>query len=417
MITKPKGTYDLYDTDERIYSYISNIVDDYMINYNYDKIRTPVFEASELFHRGVGETTDIVTKETYDFTDRGGRSITLRPEGTAGVVRSLIENKIYGNRNDAIKFYYNETMYRYERPQAGRYRELTQIGVEVFNSDDVMIDAEVISLGFNILKELGLDNVIVKLNTLGDLESRNNYTKALINYFEPHINDLCEDCQRRLKTNPLRILDCKVDSGSDIFKKAPIIKDYLNEESVNRFNKLKDYLGILDIDYEIDYNIVRGLDYYDHDVWEYFLEDNNLALGGGGRYNSLVKNLDGPEMPAVGFAYGVDRLISVIKDKFAGEQAQKNIDTYIMSINEEEKIQALKLSQLLRLNNISCEINSTNLSLKTQFKQADRLNSKFIIILNSEDLSKGLITIKDNSTKEEIKIDETEVVDYLLGNI
>ncbi len=417
MITKPKGTYDLYGTDERIYSYISNLIDDYMINYNYDKIRTPVFEASELFHRGVGETTDIVTKETYDFTDRGGRSITLRPEGTAGVVRSFIENKLYGNRSDAIKFYYNETMYRYERPQAGRYRELTQIGVEVFNSDDVMIDAEVISLGYNILKELGLNDAVVKLNTLGDAESRKNYTKALVDYFKPHVKELCEDCQRRLDTNPLRLLDCKVDSDTELFKNAPVISDYLTPSSIERFNKLKEYLNILDVDYEINYNIVRGLDYYDHDVWEYFLEDNNLALGGGGRYNTLIKSLDGPEMPAVGFAFGVDRLISVIKNKIGENEAEKTLDAFIMSVNEEERMFAIKISQTLRLNNISCEINSTNLGLKAQFKQADRLNSKFLVLLNSENLKKGIITIKDNKTKEEVKVDESEVVDYLLGNI
>ena len=416
MIVKPKGTYDLYGIDEKIYSYITNIVDDYMINYNYDKIRTPIFEDSELFHRGVGETSDIVTKETYDFQDRGGRSVTLRPEGTAGVVRSFIENKMYGNRNDAIKLYYNGTMYRYERPQAGRFRELTQIGLEAFNSDSVMIDAEVISIGYNILRELGLE-AVVKLNTLGDTESRLNYKKALVDYLKPHIDSLCEDCRNRLEKNPLRILDCKVDADNEVLKNAPKIQDYLNDESKKRFNDLKNALMGMGVEFIVDPKIVRGLDYYDHDVWEYELVDGSLALGAGGRYNGLVESLGGPSVPAVGFAFGADRLIALVKEKVKDQTLEKNIDVFIMSVNEEENIYALKISQDLRLNNISCEINSSNLSFKAQFKQADKLGAKQLIILNSEDLAKGLVNVKDNQTKEEKKVDESEIVDYISGII
>ncbi len=416
MIVKPKGTYDLYGVDEKIYSYITNIVDDYMINYNYDKIRTPIFEDSELFHRGVGETSDIVTKETYDFEDRSGRSVTLRPEGTAGVVRSFIENKMYGNRSDAIKLYYNGTMYRYERPQAGRFRELTQIGIEAFNSDSVMIDAEVISIGYNILRELGLE-AVVKLNTLGDTESRLNYKKALVEYLKPHIDSLCEDCRNRLEKNPLRILDCKVDADSEVLKNVPKIQDYLNDESKKRFTDLKNALMGMGVEFVVDPKIVRGLDYYDHDVWEYELVDGSLALGAGGRYNGLVESLGGPSVPAVGFAFGVDRLIALVKNKVKDQTLEKNIDVFIMSVNEEENIYALKISQELRLNNISCEINSANLSFKGQFKQADKLGAKQLIILNSEDLAKGLVNVKDNQTKEEKKVDESEIVDYISGII
>lgn len=416
MIIKPKGTYDMYGIDEKIYSYISNLVDDYMVNYNYDKIRTPIFEESELFHRGVGETSDIVTKETYDFMDRGGRSITLRPEGTAGVVRSFIENKMYGNRSDAIKLYYNGTMYRYERPQKGRFRELTQIGLEAFNSDSVMMDAEVISIGYNILSELGFD-VVVHLNTLGDLESRENYKEALKNYLKPHIHELCEDCQNRFEKNPLRIIDCKFDAESEILKNIPKMMDYLNEESLNRFNSLKNILTNMGVSYIVDDRIVRGLDYYDHCVWEYTLDEGSLALGGGGRYNHLVEILGGPSMPAVGFAFGADRLIAVLKDKINAEEAEKNIDCFVMSVNDEENIYAMKIAQELRLNNISCEVNLTNLSLKAQFKLADKLNAKQLIILNSEDLQKGLVNIKDNKTKEEVKIDEADICDYISGVI
>lgn len=417
MITKPKGTSDLFGVEEKLYSYISNVTDNYMLNYNYDKIRTPLFEASELFHRGIGEGTDVVTKETYDFKDRGDRSITLRPEGTAGVVRCLIENKLYGNRNDTIKYYYNGTMYRYERPQSGRSREFSQFGIEAFNSNDEMIDAEVISIGYNIFKELGIENVVVNINSLGDNESRNSYTKALVDYIKPHINDLCEDCQNRLTKNPLRILDCKVDKDSEIFKNIPKISDYLNEESKLKLEKIKKLLTNMGVLYVQNDKIVRGLDYYDHVVFEFINEDNNATLGAGGRYNHLVENLGGPSIPAVGFALGIDRLILELKNIVNLDSIKKEIDAYIMSVNEEEKFSSLKISQELRLNNIRTEINSNNLSMKSQFKEADRLNAKYLLILNSDDLKLGLINVKDNATKEEIKVDEREIVDYLLSNL
>lgn len=416
MIAKPKGTYDLMGVDAKIYTYISHEIEDMMVNYNYELIRTPIFEASELFHRSVGETTDIVTKETYDFKDRGDRSITLRPEGTAGVVRSLIENKIYGNRNDCIKLYYNGTMYRYERPQSGRNREFTQFGIEAFNSNDPMIDAEVISVGYYLLNNLGIE-ATVAINSLGDAESRKNYTDALVKYLKPHINDLCEDCQTRINTNPLRILDCKVDKDSEILKNVPKISDYLSKESKERFEKVKEYLNILDINYEVNENIVRGLDYYDENVWEYIADSDGVTLGGGGRYNHLVETLDGPSIPAVGFAMGMERVILNIKENIDIKNLDQAVDVYIMSVSEEEKMHALEIAQYLRLNNVATEINSANLSMKSQFKIADRLQAKFLIILNNEDLQKGLVNIKDNATKEEIKVDEAEVVDWILGNI
>ncbi len=416
MIAKPKGTYDLMGVDAKIYTYISHEIEDMMANFNYELIRTPIFEASELFHRSVGETTDIVTKETYDFKDRGDRSITLRPEGTAGVVRSLIENKLYGNRNDCIKLYYNGTMYRYERPQSGRNREFTQFGVEAFNSNDPMLDAEVISIGYYLLNNLGIE-ATVAINSLGDAESRKKYTEALVNYLKPHINDLCEDCQNRINTNPLRILDCKVDKDNEILKNVPKISDYLSEESKDRFEKLKGYLNVLDINYEVNESIVRGLDYYDENVWEYIADSDGVTLGGGGRYNHLVENLDGPSIPAVGFAMGIERIILNIKENIDVKNLGQAVDVYIMSVSEEEKMHALELAQYLRLNNVATEINSTNLSMKSQFKIADNLQAKFLIILNNEDLQKGLINIKDNATKEEIKVDESEVVDWILGNI
>lgn len=410
MITKPKGCYDVTGEVAKKYQRICEVVSAYAKIYNYKYIRTPLFESTELFKRGVGDTTDIVQKETYDFTDRGGRSFTLRPEGTAGVVRNFIEDKLYGNQSSVVKEFYIGTMYRYERPGLGRNREFTQFGVECLGSDDEMMDAEVISFSYNILKELGLD-VTVKINNLGSVEDRENYKKALVEYLTPHINDLCEDCQNRIKTNPLRILDCKVDDQSEILKNAPSILDYHSKESNDRFNKILTYLDYLDIDYEVDNTLVRGLDYYDYMVYELKLNDS-LALGGGGRYNHLVKNLEGPEVPAVGFACGIERIINEMND-----ESFNNIDVYVMCVNDEEKIKANIITQDLRLNNIICETNVMGKSLKSQFKEADNMNAKNLIILNSEDLSKGLITVKDNVTKEEVKVPEDEIIDYILGVI
>ena len=410
MITKPKGCYDVTGEVARKYQRICEVVSAYAKIYNYKYIRTPLFESTELFKRGVGDTTDIVQKETYDFTDRGGRSFTLRPEGTAGVVRNFIEDKLYGNQSSVVKEFYIGTMYRYERPGLGRNREFTQFGVECLGSDDEMMDAEVISFSYNILKELGLD-VTVKINNLGSVEDRENYKNALVEYLTPHINDLCEDCQNRIKTNPLRILDCKVDDQSEILKNAPSILDYHSKESNDRFNKILTYLDYLDIDYEVDNTLVRGLDYYDYMVYELKLNDS-LALGGGGRYNHLVKNLGGPEVPAVGFACGIERIINEMND-----ENFNNIDVYVMCVNDEEKIKANIITQDLRLNNIICETNVMGKSLKAQFKEADNMNAKNLIILNSEDLSKGLITVKDNVTKEEVKVPEDEIIDYILGVI
>ena len=410
MITKPKGCYDVTGEVARKYQRICEVVSAYAKIYNYKYIRTPLFESTELFKRGVGDTTDIVQKETYDFADRGGRSFTLRPEGTAGVVRNFIEDKLYGNQSSVVKEFYIGTMYRYERPGLGRNREFTQFGVECLGSDDEMMDAEVISFSYNILKELGLD-VTVKINNLGSVEDRENYKNALVEYVTPHINDLCEDCQNRIKTNPLRILDCKVDDQSEILKNAPSILDYHSKESNDRFNKILTYLDYLDIDYEVDNTLVRGLDYYDYMVYELKLNDS-LALGGGGRYNHLVKNLGGPEVPAVGFACGIERIINEMND-----ESFNNIDVYVMCVNDEEKIKANIITQDLRLNNIICETNIMGKSLKAQFKEADNMNAKNLIILNSEDLSKGLITVKDNVTKEEVKVPEDEIIDYILGVI
>lgn len=421
MIIKQKGTYDIIGEDAKYYNYITSVFKTVANYYNYEYIRTPIFEASELFHRSVGEASDIVTKETYDFVDRGERKITLRPEGTAGVVRSFIENKMYGDVNQPIKLYYEGTMYRYERPQAGRYRELSQFGVEVMGSDAPMMDAEVISLAYRTLEEMGIEDIVVKINSLGDKESRDNYREALVKYIEPHLDSLCDDCKKRFRTNPLRILDCKVDGDSEILRNAPKITDYLNEESKKRFDKVLELLRALDVDYEVDANIVRGLDYYNHVVFE-FVSDmpelgNANVLGAGGRYNNLVETLGGPATPAVGFACGIDRLMIILKELNKDREITNSLDVYVMAVSEEERMTALRLAQDIRWSEIKCEVDTLDRGLKAQFKQADRLGARLLVILNDEDLQKGLITVKDNLTKEEVKVDEGEILDYITSNI
>lgn len=417
MITKPKGTVDVMGRDAKIWKFVDEVIDHVMETYHYDFIRTPIFESTELFHRGIGDTTDIVSKETYDFVDRGDRKMTLRPEGTASVARCYIENKLYGNPDLPVKVYYNGTMYRYERPQSGRNRELTQYGIEVLGSDDPLVDAEVISLAITINTMLGLKGSKIHINSLGDKESRDNYRKALIDYFTPHINDLCEDCQTRLQKNPLRILDCKFDAENEIIKNAPSMLDYLNEASKKRFETVCEYLDILKIDYTIDPKIVRGLDYYNHTVFEVYADIPSLGganvLAGGGRYNGLVQELGGPETSCVGYASGIDRLVMAIKASDVEVPIKEGIEAFIMYVNEEEKKYAAYLCQELRLAGFIVDTEYTSRSLKAQFKQADRLQSKFLIILNSEDLNEGQVTVKNRETKEEEKID-IEYLSYYL---
>lgn len=414
MITKPKGCYDVLDENALKLKKINRLIDYYCEFYNYELIRTPIFESRELFHRTVGDSSDIVTKETYDFKDRSDRELTLRPEGTAGVVRSFIEEKMYG-KNLPRKLYYNGTMYRYERPGNGRNREFTQFGVEILGSNDVAVDVELISFAYRLFEDLGFKDITVKINNLGSKEDRENYKIALKEYLKPHLDELCEDCKVRFNTNPLRILDCKVDANSKILQNVPNILDYQNEESKSRFEKVLEYLRYLDVDYEIDPKLVRGLDYYDYTVFE--IVSNKEILGGantiaaGGRYNDLVEKLGGPSTPCMGFAAGLERIMLALDDEI-----KRPLDCYILYVNEEEKIKALTLAQDLRMSGVSVDYDTTGRSLKSQFKEADRNNAQLLILLNSDDLNKGLITVKDNLTKEEVKIDENEIIDYIVSN-
>lgn len=420
MIQKPKGTYDVYGEYGKKIKYIEKLIEALMNNYNYEYTRTPIFEPSNLFHRGVGETSDIVSKETYDFKDRGDRDMTLRPEGTAGVVRSYIENKRYGEASVPVKSWYYGPMFRYERPQSGRFREFYQFGVEVFGTNDPLMDAEVISIPVNLYRLLGLKGIKVNINSLGDTETRLRYREALLKHFEPYIDDLCEDCKARYEKNPLRILDCKVDSDKECIKNAPRIIDYLSEESKEHFTKVQEYLDLMGIEYEVNPNIVRGLDYYTNTVFEVVADIKEFGaqnvLCGGGRYNKLVETLDGPSTPGVGFALGFERLMNALE----AEQTHIHLDTldiYVIPMSENEKKVAYHICNDLRMNGFSVDIDYMNRNIKANFKQADRLNAKYVIIIGEEEVKSNILTIKNNKTKEEYKIEVDKLVDFFDENI
>lgn len=421
MIQKPKGTYDVFNDYGRKILYLEDLLKALMEKYNYEYVRTPIFENSELFHRGVGETTDIVTKETYDFIDRGERKITLRPEGTAGVVRSFIENKMYGRADMPVKTWYYGPMYRYERPQSGRFREFYQFGVEVFGTANPLMDAEVISIPVRFYQLLGLKNIRVNINSLGDQESRENYRQALVNYFEPHINDLCEDCQSRFVKNPLRILDCKVDANNEIMQNAPKMIDYLNDESRKHFEKVQEYLKAMNIDFVVNPKIVRGLDYYTHTVFEVEASVEGFGsqnvLGAGGRYNNLVSNIGGPDTPGVGFALGLERLLTALDYENIKLIEDNNTDIYIIPMSANENQYSINLLDTLRMNGFKCDMDYLERNLKSNFKQSERLNAKYIAIVGEAEVKTDILTLKNNETKEEIKIKKEDLVEFLDENI
>ena len=416
MIQKPKGTYDVYGEYGKKILYLEDLIKSLMEKYNYEYFRTPLFESSELFHRGVGETTDIVTKETYDFVDRGERNMTLRPEGTAGIVRSFIENKMYGRADMPVKAWYYGPMYRYERPQSGRFREFYQFGVEAFGSNDPALDAEVISIPVRFYQLLGLKNIKVNLNSLGDSESRANYREALVEYFKPFIGSLCEDCQERFLKNPLRILDCKVDADKDIMKNAPKMIDYLNEPSREHFLKVQEYLKAMNIDFVVNPKIVRGLDYYTHTVFEVEASvegfGSSNVLGAGGRYDNLVENIGGPKTCGVGFALGLERLLTALEFENINVLDNNGIDAYVIPMSINEKDYALNIVNNLRMNGFKVDCDYMNRNIKSNFKQADRLNSKYIIIIGEEEKNSQILTIKNNETKEEYKVKYDDLIEF-----
>ncbi|HLQ83470.1 MAG TPA: histidine--tRNA ligase [Pseudogracilibacillus sp.] len=416
-INAPRGTVDLLPEDTKKWQYIEKELRNLCHAYNYNEIRTPLFEHTEVFQRSVGDTTDIVQKEMYTFDDRGGRSLTLRPEGTAGVVRAFVQNKMYGNPIQPNKLFYFAQMFRYERPQQGRMRQLNQFGVEVLGSDDPSVDAEVIGLAMTAYKKLGLKSIRLVLNSLGDQESRTSHRNALVAHFTPVIDELCEDCNQRLVTNPLRILDCKTDHDHPAMKSAPSILDHLNEYSQDYFNKVKEYLDAMNIEYVIDPTLVRGLDYYNHTAFEIMSDHEGFGaittLLGGGRYNGLTKELGGPDVPGIGFGMGLERLILALETEKVTLPIEDELDVFFVTFGEGIKSEAVSIIQTLRENNIQVDKDYQDRKPKGQFKAADRFKAKFVLILGEDELNKGILNVRSMASGEQEEVEINNIVSYL----
>lgn len=406
----PRGTRDILPEEIAKWHFLEREFATVCENYQYQEIRTPVFEHTELFERGVGDSTDIVSKEMYTFQDKGGRSLTLRPEGTASVVRAFVEHKLYGDVSQPIKMYYNEPMFRYERPQGGRQRQFTQMGIEAIGSDDASIDVEVISLAMEFITRIGLQNIKLVINSLGDKESRLKHREALVSHFEPHIDEFCSECQVRLHKNPLRILDCKKDHDNPLIQTAPSILDYLNESSTSYFNKVQTYLHALEIPFEIDPTMVRGLDYYNHTTFEIMSEEEGFGakttLCGGGRYHGLVKEFGGPDTPGIGFGLGVERILLALEKANIQTPAKKPLEVYVITAQPEAELKAVTLVNKLRKNGISAEKDYLKRKLKAQLKDANRKNAVYTIILGEEELQSGKYQLKNMETGEQESIFE-----------
>lgn len=411
-LQKPKGTQDILPQESAKWQYVEGFARETFKKYNYAEIRTPIFEHYEVISRSVGDTTDIVTKEMYDFYDKGDRHITLRPEGTAPVVRSYVENKLFAPEvQKPSKVYYIGPMFRYERPQAGRLRQFHQIGVECFGSSNPATDVETIAMADQFFKEIGIENVVLHLNTLGSTVSRAAYRQALIDYLLPMKDQLSKDSQRRLEENPLRVLDSKEKEDKQAVEKAPSILDYLDEESQAHFDAVRAMLDGLGIDYVIDTNMVRGLDYYNHTIFEFVTEvdGNELTVCAGGRYDGLVEYFGGPATPGFGFGMGLERLLLILDKQGVELPVETSLDVYIAVLGSEAEVAALELVQALRRQGFIAERDYLGRKLKAQFKSADVFGAKTIIALGGSEVESGQITVKNNQTRQEVTTSIEEV--------
>ena len=413
---RPKGTADILPSESAKWQYVEEKARELFKKYRYEEMRTPIFESFEVFSRTSGETSDIVTKEMYDFYDKGDRHITLRPEGTAGVVRSFVENKLYGPEvQKPFKTYYMGPMFRYERPQSGRLREFHQIGVEAFGVDNPTLDVEVMAMAVDLLKSFGLNSLRVAVNTLGDLETRNNYRQALIDYLEPFEAELSDDSKERLHKNPLRVLDSKDEKDKEIVANAPSILDYLTEDAKKHFETVKSLLNDLGIEYVIDSNMVRGLDYYNHTIFE-IMSDSKAFNGkwttvcAGGHYSGLVEQLGGPQTPGVGFGLGVERLLLILDAEEDALPIENPLDVYVVGIGDVTNAVTLKLVQNLRHQGFTADRDYLNRKPKGQFKSANRLNARFTLTIGETELQEQETNLKfmENGNEISVKLADVE---------
>ena len=404
MIQKPKGTKDILPSESYKWQYIEKLAKDIFENSGLQEIRVPVFENTELFLRGVGETTDVVQKEMYTFEDKGGRSITLRPEGTAGAVRAYIENGM-ASLPSPIKLWYAMSIYRYENVQKGRQREFHQIGVEVLGSGAYQADVEVILLGQKFFEALKIPNIKLMLNSIGCPTCRAKYQEALRDFIRPNLDKYCETCKNRFDKNPMRILDCKEDACKKMNQGAPVILDYLCPECKEHFENVKKRLIELGVDYEIDSSIVRGLDYYTKTVFEFVSQDEGYTVLGGGRYDGLVKELGGQDTPAVGFATGVERILEIY-EKYNKENVvqPRKMDLYLATMGDKAELEATQLALALREKGLFVEVDVAGRSLKAQFKYADKKEAKYVLIMGEDEVSNKTAKLKNMQTSEEMEV-------------
>ena len=413
-LQKPKGTQDILPADSAKWQYVENVARETFKKYNYGEIRTPMFEHYEVISRSVGDTTDIVTKEMYDFHDKGDRHITLRPEGTAPVVRSYVENKLFAPEvQKPVKVYYIGSMFRYERPQAGRLREFHQLGVECFGSKNPATDVETIAMAYQLFNTLGIKDVTLHLNSLGNTESRQAYRQALIDYLTPMRESLSKDSQRRLDENPLRVLDSKEKEDKLAVENAPSILDYLDEESQAHFDEVRAMLESLNIPYVIDTNMVRGLDYYNHTIFEFIttIDKSELTICAGGRYDSLVEYFGGPETAGFGFGLGLERLLLVLDKQGITLPVEEGLDVYIAVLGSEANGKALELAQAIRHQGFKAERDYLGRKIKAQFKSADAFKAKTVITLGESELESGQVSVKNNTTREEVTVSFEELTE------
>ena len=411
-LQKPKGTQDILPADSAKWQYVENVARETFKKYNYGEIRTPMFEHYEVISRSVGDTTDIVTKEMYDFHDKGDRHITLRPEGTAPVVRSYVENKLFAPEvQKPVKVYYIGSMFRYERPQAGRLREFHQLGVECFGSKNPATDVETIAMTYQLFNTLGIKDVTLHLNSLGNTESRLAYRQALIDYLTPMRESLSKDSQRRLDENPLRVLDSKEKEDKVAVENAPSILDYLDEESQAHFDEVRTMLDSLNIPYVIDTNMVRGLDYYNHTIFEFIttIDKSELTICAGGRYDSLVEYFGGPETAGFGFGLGLERLLLVLDKQGIELPEEESLDVYIAVLGSGANGKALELIQAIRYQGFKAERDYLGRKIKAQFKSADTFKAKTVITLGESEVESGQVNVKNNATREEVTVSFEEL--------
>lgn len=411
-LQKPKGTQDILPADSAKWQYVENVARETFKKYNYGEIRTPMFEHYEVISRSVGDTTDIVTKEMYDFHDKGDRHITLRPEGTAPVVRSYVENKLFAPEvQKPVKVYYIGSMFRYERPQAGRLREFHQLGVECFGSKNPATDVETIAMAYQLFNTLGIKDVTLHLNSLGNTESRLAYRQALIDYLTPMRESLSKDSQRRLDENPLRVLDSKEKEDKVAVENAPSILDYLDEESQAHFDEVRTMLDSLNIPYVIDTNMVRGLDYYNHTIFEFIttIDKSELTICAGGRYDSLVEYFGGPETAGFGFGLGLERLLLVLDKQGIELPEEESLDVYIAVLGSGANGKALELVQAIRYQGFKAERDYLGRKIKAQFKSADTFKAKTVITLGESEVESGQVNVKNNATREEVTVSFEEL--------